>query len=675
MKETLQLSNAHLMRIIRIGEDGSVVTTSLRNPRTGKEFMIAGQDSRALSNEFSFQWRGRWLHGHRPGASAQDFIVLRSSQRSERPGVQRLELFLATADGELQVQVHYEIYEGQPLVRKWLSITNDSDAPGRLGDVLWEDLAASPGHRSSLEIGHGIEPIRPESAFLPELSESLLILYDAQGQEALVAANEEPGISAAIETSGDLHPRLQVHLSNAFGGIQLAPNETFQTAAAALILADQRTLDQPLGAVLPDYIRTITNKPPASLRIAYCAPTVVTAEGKMLRLANNAHFAGVVGMTTVAIEGGGFRRAGGFNIDPEAMPGGLGHAAKLLDERQLELGVTVPLGALDPECAVAQEHPEWFCRDRDGETVFIEAQGERRQIACLASEYAECLISEIRQLHDRDGVKMIHLTGPAFHAPRSSLAPCHATWHMHHGPSDSALAIGRRVRHLLETISTACPELSIGVDHDVLGRTAGAEAGLLAACGFMRICSIPEIAGRRTHVEIRRHLYRHALRLPSERLTMSDLRLDGQNPVATLATALGAFPLFCGQAEHLAPGQLDWMRGMLDWFFALSHGIAFHERFYLLHGQDDPHSGFWDGYARLSRGGEGFLAVFRNGAAAPMMRFPIPGLDPSARYRVDSVLRDRALGIYAAADLADGFPFELSHEDGADIIEIRRVEM
>jgi hypothetical protein len=43
-----------------------------------------------------------------------------------------------------------------------------------------------------------------------------------------------------------------------------------------------------------------------------------------------------------------------------------------------------------------------------------------------------------------------------------------------------------------------------------------------------------------------------------------------------------------------------------------------------------------------------------------------------ARYRLDSIFRDRPLGAFSAAELRDGVSFKAPHEDGADLIEIRR---
>lgn len=671
-KETPVLQNGLVSRSLAIGENGAFTTTSLLNRRTGKEFLVEAGDV-PISREFSIRWRDQWLCGHRVDTETQDFIFLRSSLRTERPGTQRLEIYLATPAGDLQVQFFYEIYDQYPVIRKWLTITNSDKLPGRLDQVAWEDLAIRVANPSDMEIGHGIEALRPDSQLAHLASCHLGILYDSASRQSLVAVNEEPGASALIAMNGADENNLKITFSKSFAGVTLEPNQTFQTASATLLMANEDSPNQKLSAVLPDYFRYVLSRRMSEPRIVYVSGSAIKTDQNVLSLTPDAHFGGVLGFTTLCIQGGGFCRPGGFDVDLKAVPGGLGHAAKLLDERQMELGISIPLAALDPECAVAQEHPEWICRDKDGDMVALEFEGEKRLMACLASGYSAYLLEEIRKLYTRDNLRLVHLVGPCFHVPDGSIGPCHAAEHRHNGPAGVTIAIGRHLTSLLHNIAQQCPDLALGLDHDVLGN-GDLDPSLLLVADFLRISRIPEQKDRRNHLEARRVLYRHAMRFPSERLVLGDMRLDGRNPVATVATALGAFPLFTGSTSRLAPGQLDWMRGILDWYFALSRGINFYERFYLLHGTEDARASHWDGYARLSRRGEGFAAVFRNGAASSMERFGIPGLDTAAQYRIDSIIRDRALGIFPGSDLVHGFPFELAHEDGADLIEIRRVQ-
>ena len=670
LKESLQLRNTLLSRSIAIEEDGSVYTESLRNVRTGREFIVAPRLGKASSREFSILWKGRWLQGNRPADETPDFMHLHSAQRAERPGVQRLEIYLTTASGDLQVQIHYEIYENYPIVRKWLTISNEGDAPGLMKQLLWEDLALTPGNPSDLEIASGVEAFRSASGYGGKTGDSLLLLNDTRSREGIAVVNEESGPSAIVQVNPEHEAELRVGFAPSFEGIMLHPGESFHSAPATLILADQRYMQTVFSSVLHDYASEVLCEPhEGDPPIVYRTTDVVRNDGRGFRLAPGTHFASIVGITKVCLEGGGFCRPGGFDVDPLVLPGGMSNASKVLAARDLTLGVSIPLAALDPSCEVAQEHPEWMCQDEHGEVVMLQVAGAPRQMACLVTEYLGHLFSEIRKLYERDGVRLLHLTGPAF------VRRCHATAHRHFGTIDSAFAAGRSLQTLLQKISNSFPDLILGLDHDVLGESAGLDFALLNFIQFYHLGMIPEVHGRRTHLEIRRQFYRYATRFPTERLAIGDLRVDGANPVASVLTALAGMPVLSGSMEKMAAGQLDWLRGVLEWYQSLGMGISYHQRFYLLQSNGGgARSMAWDGYARLSKTGEGFACVFRNGAANAQERFSMPGLDMTARYRLDSIVRDRALGIFTATDLADGFPFELNYEDGADLIEIRRVE-
>ncbi len=676
IKETLQLRNALLSRTVAVDDNGSVYTESLKNVRTGREYIVSPiAGSNAPSREFSIHWRGHWLLGNRPAGEAPDFMHLRSAQRMERPGVQRLEIYLTTASGKLQVQLHYETYDNYPIIRKWLTVSNEGDAPGLLKEMLWEDLALTTGNASDLELAAGTEPLRPSSAYGGNAGDNLLLLLDSRSREGLAIINEESGPSAIIQINPNNKPELRVGFSPAFEGILLHPGESFHSAPATMILADQRYIQTSFASLLHDYSSEVLcemreSQPP----LIFSTNDLLRGDARGLRLSPNALFASNTGLARVHVNGSAFCRPGSYDVDPLVLPGGLSHTAKVLSERDIQLGVSTPLAALDPACQTVQEHPEWMCRNEQGEIVTLEVDGGPRQIACLVTEYLGFLFSEIRQLYQRDSVRLIHLTGPAF------VQRCRATNHRHHGVIDAAFAAGRSLQTLLQKISTTFPDLAIGLDHDVLGTPARADAhgldfALLNFIEFYHLGAIADLPHRRSHMEIRRRLYGYATRFPSERLVIGDLRIDGSNPVASMLTALAGMPLLSGQTEKMAGGQLDWLRNILEWYNSLGLGISYHQRFYLLHGNGGTvRSGAWDGYARLSKMGEGFACVFRNGAGNPQERFPIPGLDMTARYRLDSIVRDRALGIFTAGDLADGFPFELIYEDGADLIEIRRIE-
>ena len=668
---TLRLENDLVSRVFAATDGGSAGTTSLRNCRTGKEFIVPESKGATASREFSVRWRGRRLCGRRSDGGPADFVFLRSSRVSESDAHQTLDLYLTTPDNDLEIRLTHQIYAGHPLVRKWLTATNRGKTPGRLEGVVWEDLALSPGPVAQIQIAAGVDGRPLTCSWAGSDGAAIAVVLDPPSQQGCVVINEAPGPAGALEINKASEPRLRALLSPAFGGRTLQPGEAFVTPAVALLLFDDRSPPDAAQARAHEYFRQIVG-----LKGAGAPPAVYTAtappEADSAWAESQARPASAAGLGVLCVEGEALR-ADRLQDEDGAAPAPLGQAARLLDSLHLGLGIGLPLASVDPGGDIARQRPEWLCRDAGGNPVSVGGPGGRKRLmVCLATDYREHLRRVIARLCRSAPITFLHLTGPATGILRDSLAPCNDSSHKGHGAEDSVLAVGQSLRALCEDLRAEFPGLVLGFDHDLWGRSNGIDAASLHAAHFVRICAFPDARGQRAPLEARRIFYQRARLFPPECLAVGLLAVDGPNPVAALSTAVAGLPILAGRIERLTPGQIDWLRSVLAWRESLFRRVNFHERFYVLHGSADVSAGQWDGYAKLSREGEGFLAVFRNGSPLESQTFSIPGVDPMARYRLDSIFRDRPLGAFSAAELRDGVSFKAPHEDGADLIEIRR---
>jgi hypothetical protein len=83
-----------------------------------------------------------------------------------------------------------------------------------------------------------------------------------------------------------------------------------------------------------------------------------------------------------------------------------------------------------------------------------------------------------------------------------------------------------------------------------------------------------------------------------------------------------------------------------------------------------PNVAEWDGFARLSRTGEGAIVIFKNSSPAQeaTVRLPVPG---DTAYHIHSVTAEQTLGIFRGTQLRSGIAVPL--RGAADIFEIRRL--
>ena len=138
-----------------------------------------------------------------------------------------------------------------------------------------------------------------------------------------------------------------------------------------------------------------------------------------------------------------------------------------------------------------------------------------------------------------------------------------------------------------------------------------------------------------------------------------------------LATAMGAGPLFLGDLRKLTPEQQAWYGEKIRWFKALRKEVPMLEGFFPLGNWQQPGAATWDGFARLSRQGEGMIALFKNeshldrgrGKAAGFSgwNFPCP------------LGHDRARsGPHTGEQFRQGIPVQLPPEFKVEILEIRK---
>lgn len=120
--------------------------------------------------------------------------------------------------------------------------------------------------------------------------------------------------------------------------------------------------------------------------------------------------------------------------------------------------------------------------------------------------------------------------------------------------------------------------------------------------------------------------------------------------------------------------QTEGYAALIRWHKALRREVALNESFFPLGSWRQPSVVEWDGFARLSRAGEGVLALFRNASGADCARVQVPlpvELPDGARYELRSAFSGAALGARTAAEFRAGV--DLAFEAGPVlVVEVRR---
>ena len=166
---SITLENGLVRRVLRLTPDAATVSLKLLTDGTefvravrpeavieldGTRFNIGGLDGQPVQNYLD----PRWLEKMSANPAAFQFKSYRVGQTVERlpwrkrrermpvdlpwpPPGKSLTLTFAAPQGGVTVDVHYEIYDGLPLISKWIVVRNGTDQPVRLNKFICEVLA------------------------------------------------------------------------------------------------------------------------------------------------------------------------------------------------------------------------------------------------------------------------------------------------------------------------------------------------------------------------------------------------------------------------------------------------------------------------------------------------------------------------------------------------------
>jgi alpha-galactosidase len=138
-----------------------------------------------------------------------------------------------------------------------------------------------------------------------------------------------------------------------------------------------------------------------------------------------------------------------------------------------------------------------------------------------------------------------------------------------------------------------------------------------------------------------------------------------------LATAMGSCPLFLGDLRKLTPAEQDWYGDKIRWFKTLRREVPIREGFFPLGNWWQPGAATWDGFARLSRQGEGMMALFKNEAHLDQVKAKLATF-PDGTFRVRSVMTGKTLGKFTGEQFRQGIQLRFPADNKVELLEIRK---
>ena len=668
-ENTWTVGNTLVERQIRFRPELGLSTVKWRHHVTGTDFVDNAVRPIPNGHEFSFWADEDQFSGSDP--SAWQLIDVRKNNIA-RNG-QSLEIHLRSTARPLEVNAVYAVYDGHPVIRKWIEIANLGKTPIVLSHLCFESVAIVPGPFDVLQVSafYGIQP--RELLFSGRVDDGAIVQRNSVTGEGFIVMNEAPGWTKATELI-DWSGGVQVMYGTDLFPFErrLQPSETFTTAKSSIgFFVDGKSFSDPRW-VVPSYTSRILVKKPLPFQPRWIYNTwepfhrQITAD----LVTQLIDIAAGMGMDVFTIDDGWQSQTGDNRINLQLFPNGLDEIQTAVEGKGMRLGLWVPFTVVSTQTPVYREHPEWACKDRHGELKLTETMSGHNVVMCLACPYKEAAAKRISELIARYRLGYVKLDLTTVFNAYGESPGCYAQGHGHEGWAESLTLIYESMQYVTDYIYKAHPDVLLDITFEAWGQKHTIDYGLLAAADLDWLSNVedkwPDAAGPR---QARVLLYQRSLAIPTEAMLIGNLLAEMAPIEERLLTAMGAAPLLLGDLRKLSREQQSWYRENIHSFKALRRQVQMTDGFFPLGEWKQPGAETWDGFARLSRQGEGMIALFRNRAPLKAAEVKMPSF-PDGNYHLRSLITNQ-WKTCTGQQFRDGIevPFPLDHT--IEILEVR----
>ena len=380
--------------------------------------------------------------------------------------------------------------------------------------------------------------------------------------------------------------------------------------------------------------------------------------------------AGAMGMDIFTIDDGWQKEYGENTVDPTSFPGGLEPIRKAVEAKGMRLGLWIPLAAIGPNTPDYLHHPDWAALDQTGKPKLTSTMAGSKVVMCLASPFADAAAARINDAIERFHLAYVKLDLTTIFNAYGEAPGCWAKGHYHDGWAESLNMIYEGISHVTSKVYEQHPDVLLDLTFELWGQKHVIDAGLLAAGDLDWMSNVndaqPDAAGT---LQARTLLYQRAPSMPVESMLIGNLHANMPNPQEAFATAIGSAPLLLGDLRKLSSADQQWYQDHIRWFKQLRKSAKISQSFFPLGNWRQPSAATWDGFARLSRSGDGVVAVFRNQSKVQVADIQLP-LMPPGKFKLHSVVTNKDLGTFTKDDWGRGVEVAFADSQTVEILEV-----
>jgi alpha-galactosidase len=664
------VGNGIVEREVRFDPKLGLYTASWRHLLTGTDFMKAAGARSSGGGEFLFQVDGDSLTGS--NGSAWEFVT--ADIQNFAPSGKLLAIKLRAEAKPIEITIFYAVYEAHPVVRKWIAITNRGNSVITLSHLSFETVNLAPGPADVLEASAYYGSERREIFLTGRVDDAAILERNSLTGEGLVVMNEAPGYMKRTELSG-WGGGVQVMYDTDLFPFErsLQSGETFNSAKSSIAFCvDGRGTADPRW-VVPSYTSRVLMKKGTTYQPPWIYNTWEPFERGITKgiTIDLIAAAARMGLDVFTIDDGWQADYGDNAINRKLFENGLDEIQSAVEAKGMRLGLWVPLAAISPNTAVYREHPEWLCKDIHGRAKFTGTMAGSQAVMCLATPYREVAAKRISELIGRYHLKYVKIDLTTVFNAYGESPGCYAQGHDHRSWAESLERIYEGIQYVTDRIYHDNPDVLLDLTFELWGQKHVIDYGLLDAGDLDWLSNVEDGAAHAACPrQARTLLYLRSFAIPSETMLIGNLQAQMPPIEERLATAMGSGPLFLGDLRKLTPAEQDWYGEKIRWFKTLRREIPIQEGFFPLGNWWQPGAATWDGFARLSRQGEGLVVLFKNESHLDEVTVKLVTF-PDGTYRVRSVMTGKTLGNFTGEQFRQGIQLRFAANKKVELLEIR----
>ncbi len=664
------IGNELVQRVVAFQAQSGLFTEELSSLATDRNLITPGNLLRSMAQEFSFVCEGRRCAGG-------DFDLIGTEESRSAKG-RSLTVRLRHRALALEVAVVYSVYDGHPALRKHLVLRNMGASALHLSHMNIEAIGVALGAADEMTLLTQYGSVPREIFYTGRSEDVCLLLANGKTGDGLAVMNEVPGYMKRTEIGGwddPEHARIGVMYDTDLMPFErsLAPGEAFTTANASLIPYRRGDGFNDPQWRLPSYTAQVLER-----RVDDAGPPWIynTWEPFQRRINHDTTMelieaAGAMGMDIFTIDDGWQQEYGENAVNLAAFPGGLEPVLSALAGHGMRLGLWIPLAAIGTSTAVYREHPEWAARDQQGRPKITSTAAGPKAVMCMASAYREAAAARVADAIQRFHLAYVKLDLTTIFNAYGEAPGCWAKGHDHENWAGSLNRIYEGIAYVTRRVYEEFPEVLLDLTFELWGQKHIIDAGLLATGDLDWMSNVDDSGpGAAGPIQARQLLYQRAISMPVESMLIGNLHADRQPIAERFATVIGSAPVLLGDLRRLSMADRQWFHEKIAWFKQLRRTAKISESFFPLGSWRQTTPAAWDGFARVSRGGSGVIALFRNESGAAEATVQLPLL-PAGRYRLRSVLGGRELGEFARADWVRGVPVAFPEDGTVQLLELQ----